>query len=223
MEYQRGILLATVTQNMRNGLRASVEAGRNSYRDVLMALSLMQAGVAGGTEMNFNNSVAWFDFRASWQGAHVNSDGTLAPDAFNGVEQSMVTRNAAGRYTLDLNVDSHMDGLLFAIGNNIGLRNLGRLSHSRLLLRQSPSPTLPDILRQLMDAKSALLPDLNWDLLSRIAMQLLSGNEAELLSGNQPEVLSGNEVKLASENEIEILSGNQFSIFFQYRNLHQDF
>ncbi|TWU26016.1 metallophosphoesterase [Bythopirellula polymerisocia] len=118
LEYPRGILLATVTQNLRDGLRASVEAGRNSYSDGLMALSLMQAGAAGGTEVNFNSSVAWFDFGAGWQGAHVNANGTLAANAFHGVDQSMLTKNGSGRYTLDLGVDSQTDGLLFAIGNN---------------------------------------------------------------------------------------------------------
>ncbi|QEG34243.1 metallophosphoesterase [Bythopirellula goksoeyrii] len=118
MEYKRGILLASITQNLRDGLRATVEAGRNSFEDGLMALSLTQAGAAGLTEVNFNNSVAWFDFRAGWQGAHVNANGSLATDAFQGVDQSMLSKQAAGRYTLDMGVHSQTDGLLFAIGNN---------------------------------------------------------------------------------------------------------
>jgi hypothetical protein len=118
LEYQRGVLMATVRQSVRDGIRASVEVGRNSFSDGLMALSVMQSGVAGGTEVNFNTAVAWFDFRAGWQGAHVNANGTLAAGAANGVEQSMLTKLSAGRYTLDLGVDSQSDGLLFAIGNN---------------------------------------------------------------------------------------------------------
>lgn len=118
LEYPRGILLASVTQNVRDGIRASVEVGRNSYGDGLMALSVMQAGVAGGTEVNFNTSVAWFDFRAGWTGAHVGASGALAADASNGVDPSMLTKLAAGRYTLDLGVDSQSDGLLFVTGNN---------------------------------------------------------------------------------------------------------
>ncbi|WP_145060116.1 metallophosphoesterase [Adhaeretor mobilis] len=116
--YQRGILLASITQNLRDGHRATVEAGRNSYGGGLMALSLTKAGLAGVTEVNFNNSVAWFDFEAGWQGAHVNSNGTLATDAFNEVEQSMLNKQGLGRYSLDLGVNSQSEGLLFAIGNN---------------------------------------------------------------------------------------------------------
>lgn len=116
--YQRGLLFSSITQNVRDGLRATVEAGRNSFSDGLMALSVTKAGLAGVTEVNFNNSVAWFEFEAGWQGAHVNSNGTLATDAFNGVEQSMVVKQGLGRYSLDLDVNSQSDGLLFAIGNN---------------------------------------------------------------------------------------------------------
>jgi hypothetical protein len=48
----------------------------------------------------------------------VNASGTLAEGAFNGVDQSMVTRTAAGRYRVDLGVDSRADGMLFTIANN---------------------------------------------------------------------------------------------------------
>lgn len=118
LEYQHGILLATVRQNVRDGLRATVEVGRNSFNDGLLALSVMQAGVASGTEVNFNSAVAWFDLRAGWRGAHVNANGSLAPGAFHGVDASMLTKTGAGRYRLDLGVDSRTDGLLFAVGNN---------------------------------------------------------------------------------------------------------
>jgi hypothetical protein len=118
LEYQRGILLATISQNTRDGIRASVEVGRNSFNDGLMALSVMQAGQAGGVEVNFNAAVAWFDFRAGWQGGHVNANGNFAAEASNNVEQSMLTKSATGRYKLDLGVNSITDGMLFAIGNN---------------------------------------------------------------------------------------------------------
>jgi hypothetical protein len=118
LEYQQGILLATVSQNVRDGIRASVEVGRSSYSDGLMALSVMQAGQAAGVEVNFNAAVAWFDFRAGWQGGHVNANGNLSAGAFNKVEQSMLAKSAAGRYKLDLGVNSTTDGMLFTIGNN---------------------------------------------------------------------------------------------------------
>jgi hypothetical protein len=121
LTYQHGILLASITQHDRPDFvsrRATVEPGRDPYGDGLLSLSIMEAGNAGDNEVNFNTSVAWFQFQAGWQGAHVDGNGNLAPGASNRVEQSMVRRTAAGRYTVDLGVDSRSDGLLFAIANN---------------------------------------------------------------------------------------------------------
>ncbi|MBN1911077.1 MAG: PEP-CTERM sorting domain-containing protein [Pirellulales bacterium] len=112
--YNKGVLLATVSQDLRDGYRATVEVGRNSFGDRQMALSIM--GAASATEMNFNTSVAWFGFDAGWTAAHVNADGSIA--AGNGVEQSMITKNDTGRFAVDLDVDPQSDGLLFVIGNN---------------------------------------------------------------------------------------------------------
>jgi hypothetical protein len=121
LTYTQGILLASITQHDRPDFvnrRASVEPGRNPYGDGLLSLSIMEAGNAGDNEVNFNTSVAWFQFAAGWQGAHVNANGTLAEGAFNRVEPSMVTRTGVGRYRVDLGVDSRADGLLFVIANN---------------------------------------------------------------------------------------------------------
>jgi len=114
--YTDGIMLASITQNVREGVRATVEAGRNPYSDGFMSLAVAQAGLASNTEVNMNVAMAWFAFDGGWRGAHVTSGGTLA--AANGVAQSMLVKNGVGRYTLDLDVDSRSDGLLFAIGNN---------------------------------------------------------------------------------------------------------
>lgn len=118
ISYDQGILLATVTQNVRDGVQATVEAGRNSFSDGFLTLSVMQAGSTSEKEANFNTSVAWFRFDAGWQGAQVRSDGVMI--AANGVAQENLTKSGtyAGRYTLDLGVDSRTDGMLFAIGNN---------------------------------------------------------------------------------------------------------
>ncbi|MBN1911076.1 MAG: PEP-CTERM sorting domain-containing protein [Pirellulales bacterium] len=112
--YNKGVLLATVAQDLREGYRATVEVGRNSFGDRQMALSIMRAG--NSTEMNFNTSVAWFGFDAGWTAAHINANGAIA--AGNGVEQSMITKNGTGRYSVDLGVNPLSDGLLFVIGNN---------------------------------------------------------------------------------------------------------
>jgi hypothetical protein len=120
--YTDGILLASITQHERSdfvGRRATVEPGRNPYGDGLLSLSIMEAGsqpVAPLNEVNFNTSIAWFQFASGWQGAHVNPNGTLA--AANRVAQSMVTRTGVGRYRVDLGVDSRNDGMLFVIANN---------------------------------------------------------------------------------------------------------
>jgi hypothetical protein len=119
--YNQGIMMATITQHDRPDFlnrHATVEAGRNPYGDGFMSLSIMEAGVAGDNEVNFNTSVAWFAFESGWQGAHVNGNGTLAPGAFNGVTQSQVSRTAVGRYQVNLGVNSRTDGMLFVIGNN---------------------------------------------------------------------------------------------------------
>jgi hypothetical protein len=121
LTYQQGVLLASITQHDRPDFvnrRATVEPGRDPYGDGLLSLSIMEAGNAGDNEVNFNTSVAWFQFAAGWQGAHVNGNGTLAAGASNRVDQSMVTRLGVGRYAVDLGVDSRTDGLLFAIANN---------------------------------------------------------------------------------------------------------
>lgn len=114
--YTQGIMLASVTQNTRDGIHASVEVGRNSFSDGYLALSVTQAG--SGAEVNCNVATAWFKYEAGWQGAHINSDGTLASSSTN-ITQSMITKPAAGCYQVKLDGGrSPSAGLLFAIGND---------------------------------------------------------------------------------------------------------
>ncbi len=119
LRYQDGVLLASVTENVRNGIRATVEAGRSSFGDGVLSLSVMEAGNRSHNEVNVNTSVAWFMFQAGWRGAHVNGSGTIA--AGNGIDTSMLTRTGTGRYELDLGADATAeDGMLFAIANTNG-------------------------------------------------------------------------------------------------------
>ena len=118
LDYRHGVLLATVRQNDREGFHATVEVGRSSFGTNVLSLSTMELANSAKNELNVNTAVAWFQFAAGWQGAHVNGDGTIAPGAANRVQQSMLTKQASGRYTLDLDVDSRSEGLLFAIANN---------------------------------------------------------------------------------------------------------
>jgi hypothetical protein len=131
VKYTEGIMLASIAQHSRpdfmypdgiHARRATVEVGRNPFGDGNLSLSIMEAGnapVAPSNEVNFNTSVAWFQFASGFRGAHVDgATGNLPAGGFNGVAQSMVTRTAAGRYTVDLGVNSQSDGILFVTGNN---------------------------------------------------------------------------------------------------------
>ena len=123
-------MLASISQHSRpdftypdgiHARRATVEVGRNPFGDGNLSLSIMEAGsapVAPSNEVNFNTSVAWFQFASGFRGAHVDANGTVSSASANGVAQSMVTRTAAGRYTVDLDVNSQTDGMLFVTGNN---------------------------------------------------------------------------------------------------------
>jgi hypothetical protein len=128
--FSKGILLATISQHSRSDFtypdlthfrRATVEAGRTPFGDGNLSLSIMEAGAAPAAtqnEVNFNTSVAWFDFASGFRGAHVNGGtGILPAGGFSGVAQSMVTKTNTGRYTVDLDVNSQTDGMLFTIGN----------------------------------------------------------------------------------------------------------
>jgi hypothetical protein len=128
--YTRGIMLASIAEHQRadfmypdgiHARRATVEVGRNPFGDGNLSLSIMEAGnapVAPLNEVNFNTSVAWFEFATGFRGAHVDANGTVTSAAANGVAQSMVTRTGVGRYTVDLDVHSQNDGMLFVTGNN---------------------------------------------------------------------------------------------------------
>jgi hypothetical protein len=121
VNFQQGVMLASVTQHSRPDFdgRAVVEVGRNSFGDGNLSLSVAQAGVSGTKELNFNTSVAWFDFAGGWTGAHVNgNNGTLALNASNNISPGQVTRTNTGRYTVNLGANAQNEGLLFVIGNN---------------------------------------------------------------------------------------------------------
>jgi hypothetical protein len=128
--YTQGIMLASIAEHQRSDFmypdgiharRASVEVGRNPFGDGNLSLSIMEAGGAPAAplnEVNFNTSVAWFEFASGFRGAHVNGGtGILPAGGFNGVAQSMVARTGAGRYTVNLGVNAQTDGMLFTIGN----------------------------------------------------------------------------------------------------------
>ncbi|MGL4514404.1 MAG: metallophosphoesterase [Lacipirellulaceae bacterium] len=118
LKHQEGVLLASVRQNQREGYEATVEVGRSSFGDGVLALSVMEMGVASDNELNVDTAAAWFQFQSGWQAAHVNGNGALAPGASHRVESGDVTRNATGRYRVDLDVNPVTDGLLFAVGGN---------------------------------------------------------------------------------------------------------
>ena len=112
---REGVMLATVTQNIRDGVYGSVEVGLNSYSDGILSLSTSRVGSAPVDEININASVAWFPFMAGWKGGHVLYDGFLPAKGY-GMEDTTVTKGATGYYQVDLGVDSRTDGMLFTIG-----------------------------------------------------------------------------------------------------------
>lgn len=120
LTHHQGVLMASIRENTRDGLSATVEVGRSSFGDGVLSLSVMETGNAGDNEVNFNTGVAWFQFATGWQGAHVNGSGELAVAASNRVEPEMVERQSAGRYRVDLGVDPGREGLLFAVGGTNG-------------------------------------------------------------------------------------------------------
>ncbi|MBN2578447.1 MAG: metallophosphoesterase [Pirellulales bacterium] len=150
------ILLATVTQNVRDGHRATVEVGRDSFDDCQFGISVTEAGKTGAEEVNFNVATAWFKFDAGWQGAHVKSNGTI--ESAQGVTSSMVSHYDTGRYTVDLGVDSRNDGMLFVIANN----NSNKIANTRILSDGSAwDVRVQDNVDNFYDAGN----DANWSLL----------------------------------------------------------
>jgi len=122
LDYQDGVLLATVREADRNGNHISVEAVRTGSwgNDSDMTIATCQAGAGGGGEMNGNVAVAWFPFAGAWTGGHVDASGTLV--AGNNVAQSALTpftAGGSGAYELRLpGVDPATDGMLFTIGGS---------------------------------------------------------------------------------------------------------
>jgi hypothetical protein len=117
-------MLSTISQIDRPdfvGRHATVEVSRDSFGDGNLSLSVTEASNIIGNEVNFNASVAWFDYAGGWLGAHVNGNGTLA--SANRVTQSMVTKAAAGRYRINLGPGMN-EGMLFTIGNNNNLNTV---------------------------------------------------------------------------------------------------
>jgi autotransporter-associated beta strand protein len=122
LTYSQGILLASVTQNVRDTVRGTVEAGRNSYSDGLLALSVTQAAKSASTvvEANFNVSTAWFNYVGGWQAAHITATTGVIASA-NGVTASMISKTDIGRFTLNLGTtNTPNNGMLFTIGSNNG-------------------------------------------------------------------------------------------------------
>ena len=110
-----GVMLATVTQNNRDDVPASVEVGWNSFSDGVLSLSTTQVG--DGQEVNTNTSAAWFSFVDGWTVGHVDSAGRLIHG--NSVTPNMVRPlplGERGRSILDLGVNSEAEGMLFVVG-----------------------------------------------------------------------------------------------------------
>jgi hypothetical protein len=122
LRYQDGILLATIRENGRDGLRGNVEAVRTGSwgNDNDMTLATSRAGSPqANEEMNVNVAAAWFPFAGYWRGGHVDAAGELV--AGNRATQDMLTPSPAGAGAYELRipgVDPAADGMLFVIGGS---------------------------------------------------------------------------------------------------------
>lgn len=113
IDLPKGIMLATVRENGRNGVYATVEATQYTDLSYPAWVAVDAAGPTGETNMNV--AMAFFPFAGGWTGGHVNAAGTLW--ASNNIDAGMLTHLSTGQWTLDIpGVDSTTDGLLFAIG-----------------------------------------------------------------------------------------------------------
>jgi len=114
IDLPNGIMLASVRENGRNGVYATVEAAQYTNLSYPAWTAVDAAGSGGETNMNV--AVAYFPFTGAWTGGHVNAAGTLWASS-NNIDASMLTHTNTGRWLLDIpGVDSASDGLLFTIG-----------------------------------------------------------------------------------------------------------
>jgi len=112
----RGVLMASVSQNSRNGYYGTVEVSYTNYFSLDPAiLQIATSGAITGGEKNVNGAAAFFSFDDPWMAGHVAGTGTLLEHS--NLPAGNVTRTSTGRYRIALpGVDARTDGMLFAIG-----------------------------------------------------------------------------------------------------------
>jgi len=109
---REGILLATVRQNERDGIQATAAVAYTAAGGGSLSVSTAEAGAGAFNPVNMDTALAWFPFRAGWQGAYIATDGSVVIG--NKVTQDMVTRLASpGHYAVDPGGDSRTQGMLF--------------------------------------------------------------------------------------------------------------
>ncbi len=116
----KGVMLASVRQNSRNGYYGTVEVSHINYFSMdNSTLQIATSRAHYGGEYNVNVAVGFFPFADAWIGGHVTATGALWEHY--GVSDGNVTRTATGRYRVSVDgIDSRSDGMLFAIGGNNG-------------------------------------------------------------------------------------------------------
>jgi len=114
IDLPNGVMLASVRENGRGGVYATVEA--TQYTNLSYPAWTAVGAVGSGGETNMNVAAAYFPFAGGWTSGHVNAAGTLWASS-NNIDSSMLSKIADGRWRIDIpDVDSTTDGLLFAVG-----------------------------------------------------------------------------------------------------------
>ncbi len=112
----RGVLMASVCQNVRGASYGTVEVSQRNYfslDDDILQVATSRA--THGSEFNVNVATAFFPFDEHWIAGHVLETGDLLEG--RGVDAGYISRTAPGQYQIAIEgIDSQNDGMLFAVG-----------------------------------------------------------------------------------------------------------
>jgi len=119
----KGVLLASVRQNSRNGFYGTVEVSQLNFFSLdKSTLQVATSRAYTSNEYNVDVSVGFFPFSDGWIAGHVRGDGALWEH--NGVSADNIAQVGTGRYRLSIDgINSQEDGMLFVVGGENGHNN----------------------------------------------------------------------------------------------------
>ena len=112
----QGVMMATVSQNSRNGYYGTVEVSHINYFDLEdTVLQIATSRAYNGGEYNMNVATGFFPFADGWIGGHVDADGTVLENY--SISSDDVSHMNTGLYRVTVDgINSQEDGILFAVG-----------------------------------------------------------------------------------------------------------